>query len=321
MIHPPLAAPASFGAEALHSQPADFEPAFAPIELLSILIPALLYWWRASHLAERGRPVPLWRQACFAGGLLTIATSLVGLGALDDEVLWGHMIEHLLIGDVAAILLVLGLTGPLLQPILAIRPFDKLRVLAHPFVALPLWALDLYVWHIPALYEGTLTSAPLHALEHGMFIFFGCLMWMPVLGPLPKPDWFNAGWKVIYVIAVRFVGTVLGNAFIWSGTVFYPAYEPGNAAHGISPLTDQGVAGAIMLGEGMIVTLAVLAWAFLRWAEDTTERQRLLDLAEARGIDLDEDRAARAVAAGQGKRLEERLRAAEPEAPDPARPG
>jgi cytochrome c oxidase assembly factor CtaG len=55
------------------------------------------------------------------------------------------MVEHLLIGDLAAILLVLGLTGPVLQPILAIKPLDKLRALAHPAVALPLWAIDLYV--------------------------------------------------------------------------------------------------------------------------------------------------------------------------------
>jgi cytochrome c oxidase assembly factor CtaG len=175
--------------------------------------------------------------------------------------------------------------------------------------------MDIYVWHIPALYEATLTSPPLHALEHAMFIFFGCVMWMPVLGPLPTPAWFNAGWKVVYVIGVRFVGTILGNVFIWSGTVFYPAYEPGDAAHDISPLTDQGIAGAIMMGEGMIVTLAVLTWAFLKWASDTTERQRLLDLAEAQGIELDEARAARAVEAGQAKRLEERLRAGEPEVP------
>jgi len=213
--------------------------------------------------------------------------------------------------------LLLGVAGFVLWMLVMRNKYSTARAI----VDLPLWAIDLYVCHIPALYEVTLTSAPLHALEHGMFIFFGCLMWMPVLGPLPKPDWFNAGWKVIYVIAVRFVGTVLGNAFIWSGTVFYPAYEPGNAAHNISPLTDQGIAGAIMLGEGMIVTLAVLAWAFLKWAADTTERQRLLDLAEARGIELDEARAARAVAAGQGKHLEERLRAGEPGAPDPARPG
>jgi putative membrane protein len=298
--------------------PADFEPEFAPIELLPILIPSLLYWLRASHLAERGRPVPLWRQVSFACGLLMIALSLIGLGAISDELLYGHMVEHLLIGDLAAILLVLGLTRPLLQPILAIKMFDRLRVLAHPAVALPLWAIDLYVWHVPALYEKTLSSPPIHALEHGMFIFFGCLMWMPVLGPLPKPAWFNAGWKVVYMIGVRFVGAVLGNVLIWSGTVFYPVYEASDAAHGINPLTDQGIAGAIMMGEGMIVTLAVLSWAFLKWASDTTERQRLLDLAEARGIELDEARAARAVEAGQAKHLEERLRAEEPEVPDPA---
>ncbi|TMK71207.1 MAG: cytochrome c oxidase assembly protein, partial [Actinobacteria bacterium] len=279
----------------------------APLELLPLLIPAVLYWWRANHLAQRGRPVPAWRQGSFAAGLLAIALSLIGLGELSDELLWPHMLEHLLIGDLAAILLVLGLTGPLLQPILAIRPFDRLRVLAHPAVALPVWAVNLCVWHLPVLYERTLTSPPLHALEHGMFIFFGCVMWMPVLGPLPKPAWFNAGWKVIYVIVVRLVSAVLGNVFIWSGSVFYPAYKAGDAAHGISPLTDQGVAGSIMMGEGMIVTLAVLAWAFLKWAADTTERQRLLDLAEARGIELDEARAARAVAAGQAKHLEERL--------------
>jgi len=52
------------------------------------------------------------------------------------------MIEHLLLGDIAALLLVLGLTGPLIAPILRIRLFDRLRVLAHPFVAFPLWAID-----------------------------------------------------------------------------------------------------------------------------------------------------------------------------------
>ncbi len=287
---------------------AHFEPELAPLELLPIVIAALLYWWRALHLSDRGRPVPAWRQTSFAAGLALVGASLIGLGGLADEVLWAHMLEHLLIGDLAAILLVLGLTGPLLQPILAIKPFDRLRVLAHPAVALPLWAIDLYVWHIPALYEATLSSPPLHALEHGMFIVFGCLMWMPVLGPLPKPAWFSAGWMVIYVIGVRFTSTILGNVFIWSGSAFYPAYGPGEADHGIAPLTDQGVAGAIMMGEGMLVTLAVLIWAFLKWAADTTERQRLLDLAESRGIELDEARAARAVAAGQAKHLEERLR-------------
>ena len=101
------------------------------------------------------------------------------------------MVEHLLIGDIATLLLVLGLTRSLLQPILAIRLFNRLQVLAHPAVALPLWALNLYFWHVPALYDAAYGTAPVHALEHATFIFFGCLMWMPVFGPLPKPEWFT----------------------------------------------------------------------------------------------------------------------------------
>ena len=92
-------------------------------------------------------------------------------------------------------------------------------------------------------------TAPLHALEHATFIFFGCLMWMPVFGPLPKPEWFSAGWKVGYVIAVRFTGAILGNVLMWSGTVLYPVYAPGERYWGISPLADQSTAGTLMTDE------------------------------------------------------------------------
>ena len=142
------------------------------------------------------------------------------------------MVEHLLIGDIAALLLVLGLTGPLLQPILAIPVFDRLRFLALPAVALPLWAVNLYFWHIPALYQEAYGTAPVHALEHTLFIFCGCLMWMPLVGPLPMPSWFGNGWRLGYAIGVRFTGVVLGNVLMWSGTVFYPQYAAGRALLG-----------------------------------------------------------------------------------------
>jgi ribosomal protein L12E/L44/L45/RPP1/RPP2 len=60
--------------------------------------------------------------------------------------------------------------------------------------------------------------------------------------------------------------------------------------------------------EGGFVTLGVLAWLILEWAKQDTERQRLLDLAEQRGVPLSEARAARAAASGQGARLEERIK-------------
>jgi putative membrane protein len=281
---------------------------FAPLELVPLLLAAVLYAKRASTLADRGRPVPMWRQICFAAGLLTIVVALVSpIAHIAEELVIAHMVEHLLLGDVATLLLVLGLTGPLLQPILAIRFFDRLRVLAHPLVALPLWALNFYLWHIPALYDAAYGGAPVHALEHVSFIFFGCLMWMPVFGPLPKPQWFTAPWKVGYVILVRFAGAILGNVLMWSGSVLYPVYAAGERYWGISPIADQSTAGVVMMVEGTFLGLGLLAWFFFEWSREGIEKQRLLDLALERGVELDEARAQRAVAAGQAKRLERQI--------------
>src|SRR3954449_5868246 len=214
---------------------AHVDAVFAPLEALPLLVAAVLYAKRSVSLAERGRPVPLWRQLCFAGGLLTMAVALVSpLSHVAEELVIAHMVEHLLLGDLATLLLVLGLTGPLLQPILAIPVFDKLRVLANPLVAFPLWLLNFYVWHVPALYDAAYGGAAVHVLEHSTFIFFGCLMWMPVFGPLPTPQWFTAAWKVGYVIAVRFAGAILGNVLMWSGTVLYAIYAPGEREWHIS---------------------------------------------------------------------------------------
>ena len=287
---------------------AHVDAVFAPLEALPLLVAAVLYAKRSVSLAERGRPVPLWRQLCFTGGLLTMAVALVSpISHIGEELVIAHMVEHLLLGDIATLLLVLGLTGPLLQPILAIPVFDRLRILAHPLVAFPLWALNFYFWHIPAFYDAAYGGAAVHALEHASFVFFGCLMWMPIFGPLPKPSWFNAGWKVAYVIAVRFAGAILGNVLMWSGTVLYPKYAAGEAYWKISPLADQSTAGVVMMVEGTFLGLGLLAWVFFEVSREGIEKQRLLDLATERGVELDEARAQRAVAAGQGARLERQL--------------
>jgi cytochrome c oxidase assembly factor CtaG len=282
----------------------------APLQLVPVAVMAIAYERRARSLARAGRPIPLWRALCFAGGIALILIALVSPAAhIGEELLLAHMAQHLLLGDLAALLIVLGLTGPVLAPLLRIRAVDRLRVLAHPAVALPLWAASLLVWHLAVLYQATLTSGPVHALEHGIFLGFGILMWMPVAGPLPQPSWFGDGAKLAYVIGVRAVGAALGNVLIWSGSVLYPDYAAGERFWNISPLTDQGVAGTIMMVEGSIVTLGVFVWLFLRWAQRSSESQELLDYADSRGVKLDAARAERAVAAGHGRRLKEKLRA------------
>jgi cytochrome c oxidase assembly factor CtaG len=280
----------------------------APIQLTPIFAVGAMYAVRARTLRDRGAPVPGWRMWCWYGGLALIVATLVSpIGTLSDELFSIHMAEHLLIADLGSLLLVLGLTGPLLQPILHVRELAWLRHLAHPIVALVLWAVDFYLWHLPALYQGAVQNDYVHALEHMLMVGFGMAMWMALFGPLPKPSWFGNGAKLVYIIAVRLIESVLANALLWSGTVFYPRYAAGEAKHGISPLADQSAAGAIMMIEGSIVTICVLCWLFLKAAKESEERQELVELAAAHGVELDEKRAARAVAAGRGEALRERI--------------
>jgi cytochrome c oxidase assembly factor CtaG len=269
------------------------------------------YAIRSVRLADEGRPLPAWRQLSFAAGVAVLATAILSpLEELAEELVTGHMIQHLLIIDVAALLFVLGLTGPMLQPILAIRWLRWIRRLADPVVSFVLWAAILYVWHIPALYQAATFDSPvLHAIEHFTFFAAGLGIWLSLIGPLPKPAWFGNGAKVIYVIAVRLVGTVLANVLMWAGSPIYPDYEPTQFARGIEPLSDQGTAGIVMMFESTAITLGTLTWLFFLWARQDLERQELLDYASEQGIELDAARASRAVAAGEGDRLRERIAA------------
>ena len=240
--------------------------------------------------------------------MLAIALS-PPLGTLADQLLVAHMVEHLLIGDLASLLIVLGFTGPLLAPLLRNKVIGKLRVLTHPVVAIVVWGVNFYVWHLPSLYQAALRHDAIHALEHATFLAFGIAMWMALLGPLPKPTWFTNAWKLVYIIAVRLIGTVLANAMIFSGTAWYPYYAAGDPHWHISLLADQTAAAGVMMVEESLLTIGLFCWLFLKIAREGEERQKLLDYASSHGIALDEQRAARAVSAGREDELWERLRA------------
>ena len=171
------------------------------VQLALPLVGVVMYGVRARTLARRGTPVPAWRIAAFAGSVVLFVVSLSPpLEDVSDELFVFHMTQHVLLGDLAPLLFVLGLTGPLLRPLLAIRVVAALRPLAHPLVALPLWTLNLYLWHIPSLYESAVTNDAVHALEHLSFFTAGALMWAAVLEVLPGPAWFGTTAKLGYVV-------------------------------------------------------------------------------------------------------------------------
>lgn len=282
-------------------------------EILGVAVPlglAAAYLKRANALAHQGRPVPGWRQLCFNSGMVLFAVATCApVEDLTQELVSAHMVQHLALADLVSLLVVLGLTGPVLQPLLANRWTRPLRHLTHPVAAISIFTFNLFLWHSPPLYQAVLHSETLHVLEHLFFVGTGVLLFMPLFGPLPKPQWFGKAAHVVYTAGIWLPAMVLANTLMWSDSVFYPDYSATAISRGIEPVADQSTAGAILMVECMLMALGLLAWVFLRWAAEDIERQDLLDLADAEKFGLTSARAARAVAAGRGAELRERIEA------------
>src|SRR5215216_7072907 len=83
---------------------------------------------RSRTLAREERPVPAGRLALVAAGVAVgVAADLPPLGTVSEERLSVHMLQHMLIGDLAALLIVIGMTGPLLRPVLTKPGIRRLR--------------------------------------------------------------------------------------------------------------------------------------------------------------------------------------------------
>jgi putative membrane protein len=252
---------------------------FDPLEISVLALVGALYWRRASTLERTGRAVPRPRLAAFATGLLVLFVALSSpIDTIGEERLFSvHMFQHLLLGDVGALLLVLGLNGRLLRPVLRFRLVQRLRFLAHPLVALPLWAANFAAWHLPALFDAALRNDAIHALQHTSFVALGLLMWAALLEPLPGPAWFTAPWKIPYVLGMWLVMLVLSQVFIWSSHVYYAPYAHDGTLWGLSHLADQKAGGGVMLVESAFTMLPALVWVLLQVLRESEARQQLVD--------------------------------------------
>ena len=246
------------------------------------LLVAAFYARRVLTLRDRGHAgAAAGASRCSRRGILILLVAFVSpVHALGEQMFSFHMLQHVLLGDLAPLALLAGLTGPILRP--ALRWLYRLRFLANPLVALPLWAFNLYLWHLPFLYDAAVRHDSVHALEHFCFFAGGADHVAARAG-----DAAGAG----VVRHRREARLHRGRAsrrdrarqrlLLVGQHVFYGVYEHQNRLWGLSALADQGIAGAVMMIEGSIVTLVALAWLFLRMASEGELRQQLLE----RGLD------------------------------------
>ena len=258
-----------------------------------LLLPAALYLRAVRILARRGYKVPVLQTVCWFGGLALIGVALLSpLDRLGEtDLLSAHMAQHLLLGDLAAPLIVIGLRTPvyafllprpLLVPLARSGSLRRLfRRVRQPWVAAPIWLVILYGWHLAPAYEAALRHPALHALQHQSFIAGSILVWLPALEPARRrvP---GALWKIAHITGVRFAGMFLGMMFL---VVQHPIYQGfyGTRAlkHGLTPVHDQQIAGGLMVGLDVLVMVAALTFFFLRTAEDMDRQEALEASAEA----------------------------------------
>ena len=251
---PPLLAahdvPATAIAGAWHLHPAPvvfaliaaamFVPAFARVRRSD---PALAPWTHAG---------------LFACGLVVMIGPLVSPlnRAGERYLLSAHMLEHVLLADAGAALLVLSVRGPVaagLLPWPAPAPLHTAAgVLMRPPVTLAAWVAGVAVWHVPAVYDRALSHPALHDLEHLTFVLVGLLAWTQLIDPTGSGRLGIPG-RLAFTVAMFFAGQVLSDALVFSFHAYYPAYadRPGRLL-GLSPLADQRLAGIVMALEQLI---------------------------------------------------------------------
>jgi cytochrome c oxidase assembly factor CtaG len=221
--------------------------------------------------ARRPDHAPWSRALLFGAGLALLVLPLVSPldGVGDEELLSAHMLQHVLIGDAAAALLVVAVRGPLLffllppavlKPLASTRPLRSfLSTLMLPLVSLGLWVVVMYAWHIPAVYDYAAAHELVHDLEHLSFVVAGVLVWVQLVDParhghLRRPQ------RIFFALGLLVVSQPLIDALIFTSSAAYPRYT---GAHGISALTDQRLAGVVMMVE-QLLTLGICVALLLR---------------------------------------------------------
>jgi len=246
--------------------------ALDPVLVVLLLLASGLYVRALRILRRRRLHVSAWQQTAWWIGIALLSIGLLGPpDAYDDRLLSAHMAQHLLIGDIAAPFLLLGMRTPLL---LFYLPRSALVLLARrrwlrrafaflrqPLVALPLYVLTIYVWHVSLLFEGALNNPLLHALEHECFIAANLLLWWPVIEPMRRRMGGQL-WKIGYIFAARMSTMFLGMMFVFArGILYEDAYGRG-IREGIAPRADQQTAGGLMMTLDIVMMVVAVSWFF-----------------------------------------------------------
>lgn len=212
-------------------------------------------------------PAPRWRVVCFLTGCVLLLA--VQIGPLDTlalhYLLSMHLLQNVVLAEWGPLLCVLGLTPRMAAEV---ERIPGVRTLTRPLVALPVWLVTYYLWHLPVAYDAALRHqwTILHA-EHAAYFAAGCLVWWPVVhGRHPS------GLKALYIFGAFVLASPLGLLLALLPSAVYSFYEHVPRLWGLSALADQQLAGVTMASEQAVVFFAVLTVYLLRFFREEEHR-------------------------------------------------
>jgi cytochrome c oxidase assembly factor CtaG len=274
---------------------------FQPIVIVALLAAAAVYarvYKRAAARSSTSAPnaghwVP------YVAGLLTIAVALLSpLDPIGDRyLLSAHMMQHVLLSDIAPALLILGLRSPILplglsrEALLAVAPAGGTsgRVLARltsPWLAVPLWALATWIWAIPSVFDYAAQHQLVHVLEHATLFYTGLAMWWLIIDPLPRARLRPNGQRLALLGFTRLASACVCLPLTWLSATEYPLYASAPRAFGLSAINDQHLAGASMCFIEALVFGIAFAAVFISILGRDDSRTTLGEYAAASRIDL-----------------------------------
>ena len=232
-----------------------------------MILPGLVgfYWMGLRKLGG----APRWRVWCFGTAIaMLLVVSVTPLHTLAVErLLVVHLLQNVVLAEWAPLLLVLGVPSALAARLAAL---PGARMLTHPFVALPLWLANYFLWHLPPVYDAALRHP--HSLlhvEHALYVATGVLVFWPVLQDVPHALGYGA--RAAYVFAAFVLGSPLGLVLALVPEPIYAFYEEAPRTWGLSALADQQIAGVTMALEQAAVFFALFAWCFFRFLAEQDE--------------------------------------------------
>jgi len=239
-----------------------------PSTVVGLAVLAAIYLIRSRQAGPDDRLSGM-RKLSFFAALFVIFASLNGpIHDLSDNYLFsGHMVQHLLLTMLMPPLLIVGVPGWMLRPLLRNRAVSAVaRRVTRPISCFMIFNVVIAAWHIPALYNAAMENHDIHIVEHLMFMSAAVLMWWPLISQLPELPRLSYPGQMLYCFLMSIPMSVIAVYITMADSVLYPFYSSAPRIMKLSPMEDQLLGGLIMWIPGGLLFMVIMSVVFFKWS-------------------------------------------------------